>query len=136
MAKYEPLRHFLADRRSTEIPMTFDDIEHLIQGRLPATAFSHRAWWSNNPTNNVMTRAWLDAGYKTERVDMEGRKLVFVRKAHEKTPVDNPPSEAKSSTASPRGFLARMRETLGGTVRIPPGVDLTEPVGEKWDAER
>jgi hypothetical protein len=34
------------------------------------------------------------------------------------------------------GFLKRIRQEMAGTVTIPPGVDVTEPTGEIWDAER
>lgn len=43
-----------------------------------------------------------------------------------------PPAEADRG----RLILDRIRERLGGTVTIMPGVDLTEPTGEIWDAER
>lgn len=33
-------------------------------------------------------------------------------------------------------ILDRIRQRLGGTVRVAPGVDLTAPTGEIWDAER
>ena len=36
----------------------------------------------------------------------------------------------------PSGFLARLRAGMAGTVHVPKGVDLTEPTGEVWDAER
>ena len=136
VGKYEPLKRFLTDPSATELPMSFDEIEQLIEGHLPAAAFSHRAWWSNNPSNNVMTRAWLDAGYKTERVDMTSRKLVFVRKSDGGKTPESPPSPTPTTSIGPRrGFLARLREALGGTVTIPPGVDVTKPTGEIWDAE-
>jgi len=35
-----------------------------------------------------------------------------------------------------QGFLDRIRRELGGTVTVAPGVDLTDPTGEIWDAER
>lgn len=35
-----------------------------------------------------------------------------------------------------RFILDRIRERLGGSVTIMPGVDLTDPTGEVWDAER
>ena len=35
-----------------------------------------------------------------------------------------------------RFILERIRQRLGGTVTVMPGVDLTEPTGEVWDAER
>lgn len=103
--------------------MSFREIEGLIGATLPPVAFRHRAWWSNNPSNSVITRAWLDAGYRTERVDMGSQKLVFRR--------------AEPATRRPQpGWLARLREELGGTVRIAPHWDLTNPTGEPWDAER
>ena len=57
--------------------MTFDDIEKVIGSKLPPRASTHRAWFSNNPTSNPMTRAWLTAGYRSADVDMTRRKLVF-----------------------------------------------------------
>ncbi|MEA2936481.1 MAG: hypothetical protein QOD74_3127, partial [Variibacter sp.] len=59
--------------------MTFAEIERITGSKLPPKAQHQRAWWSNNPSNNVMTKVWLEAGYETERVDMAGRKLVFRR---------------------------------------------------------
>jgi hypothetical protein len=130
MGKYEPLQSFLAAERAEEVPMTFAQIEHVIGQSLPPAAFNHRPWWSNNASNNVMTKAWLNAGYKTERVDMEGRKLTFVRVPGEKlSPKSSPPSESID-------ILARIDELLGGSVTIPEGVDIMTSLGEVWDAER
>jgi hypothetical protein len=124
MAKYEPLRAFLTDRSDSEVPLRFEDIERIIGAPLPPVAFKHRAWWSNNPSNSVMTKAWLEAGYRAERVDMGSRKLVFRRAGDE--------PEATSGA----NWLAALRAELGGSVQISPGFDLTEPTGEIWDAER
>lgn len=126
MAKYEPLKTFLNGRHEGEIPMTFHEIEALIGATLPPAAFKHRAWWSNNRSNSVITHAWLDAGFKTETVDMDSQKLVFRRAA-----------EAAEQDASSRvGWLARLRAELGGTVQVQPGWDLTNPTGEVWAAEQ
>ena len=35
-----------------------------------------------------------------------------------------------------RFILDRIREKLGGSVTVMPGVDLTDPTGEVWAAER
>ncbi len=129
MSKYEPLEKFLARNTASEVTMRFSEIEHVIGAQLPPVAFKHRAWWSNNPSNSVITHAWLKAGYKTERVDMGAQRLVFRRS-----------SVAQGSTSwadpapAPAGVLARLRQTLGGTVRVAPGVDLSRPVGDAWDA--
>ena len=76
-SRYAPLAVYLRKSGRAEIPMTFDDIERVIGSKLPPRASTHRAWFSNNPTSNPMTRAWLAAGYKSADVDMTQRKLVF-----------------------------------------------------------
>lgn len=134
MSKYEPLTHFLRANQTSEIPMTFAEIEKIVGFRLPLKSSGHRAWWSNNPSNSVMTKAWLAAGYVTERVDMGSRRLVFRRS----TTAKPAPNSAAAPMARPKGdpgFLERIRARLGGTVTIAEGVDLTDPTGEVWDAE-
>src|SRR5436853_7797223 len=79
MGKYEPLGAFLRNQHAQEVPMTFSEIEKITGVKLPPKAQHHRAWWSNNPSNNVMTRVWLEAGYESAQVDMSARKLVFRR---------------------------------------------------------
>ena len=81
MAKYAPLADYLRGSGQDSVVMTFSDIERIIGAELPQSAFTHRAWWSNNPTNNVMTHAWLEAGYTTANVDMAARTLVFRKSA-------------------------------------------------------
>ena len=127
MSKYEKLAVFLQRQSAGEVPMTFGDIERLIGSSLPPSARKHRPWWSNNPSNSVITRAWLDAGYQTERVDMSGEKLVF-RKAPART-------STPSAPAPPDNPLAGLYGALRGTVRLRPDVDLTQPTGEEWSAD-
>ena len=81
--------------------MTFDEIANVIGAELPPSTLKYRALWSNNPTNHVMTRAWLEAGYKTEGVDMVGRTVVFRRV----TPDTPPPG----SSGTPRAPLSGSR---------------------------
>ena len=57
--------------------MGFKEIEAIIGCKLPPKASGYPAWWSNNPTNNPMTQAWLDAGYKSGSVNTKNRKLIF-----------------------------------------------------------
>jgi hypothetical protein len=132
MGKYQPLKEFLAKRSWAEVPMSFDEIEAVIGAPLPPKAQKHRAWWSNSASNNVMTRAWLDAGYRSERVDMTSRRLVFRRAAGHSNSSAAPPSTGPSSV----GVLERLRRALGGTVRVSPGWDLTAPAEAEWDAEK
>jgi hypothetical protein len=77
MGRYDKLKHFLRNAKGTDVDMTFAQIEGVLGRALPPSAFKHRAWWSNNPDNNVMTKAWLEAGYQTVVVDMAARMLTF-----------------------------------------------------------
>jgi len=137
MPRYQSLETYLRNRQAEEVPVTFEEIEAIIGTKLPSSAHDHRAWWSNNASNNVMTKSWLAAGYHTERVDMAERKLVFRRMKE-----GSPPRKARTATPPPRGsherksILEALWGSLAGTVHVPDGVDLTEPMNEIWDAER
>ncbi len=130
MSKYEPLRKFLTSATQSEIPMTFAEIEKVIGDRLPPSQ-RIRAWWSNNPTNNVMTKEWLAAGFKTEQVDIEGRKLIFRRVGgRPPAPTDGGNTPSLGSRRHP-GF-----GLMKGLTTIAPGTDLTAPTGEEWERSR
>jgi len=79
MAVYEPLREYLKAKAFDRIPMTFGEIEKVIGRKLPASAFRHRPWWANEAQGHSHAKAWLQAGYETEQVDMAAKKLVFRR---------------------------------------------------------
>lgn len=130
MGKYDPLTAFLDRAGGDEVPMTFAEIERVTGHTLPASK-KYPAWWSNNAANNVMTRAWLAAGFQTERVDISGEKLVFRRIAAETGAPGAPQAPEMEGT-----LLDRLRARLGGMVTVAPGVDLTAPVSDIWDAER
>jgi YD repeat-containing protein len=129
MGKYDPLKTFLETSAGDDIPMSFEDVEKVLGTPLPGSQ-RYPAWWSNNPSNNTMTQAWLDAGFRTERVDTAARRLVFRRvKPLPPSSVDGP------ATPQGGGIIERLQRALAGTVRIAPGVDLTEPLNESWDAQ-
>ena len=132
-SKYAPLEAYLRDSGRARMPMTFEDIERLIGARLPPAAFRRRALWSNDAGNWVMTKAWLAAGYRTERVDMEKRAVVF-RKAASDGPF--PGSAREASTAERTGSLADAFGALKDTVTISPGASLTDPIDDDWNAAR
>jgi hypothetical protein len=127
VSKYDPLEHFLGSSNASRLPMTFDEIERILGFPLPHSQ-THRAWWSNNPSNNVMTKAWLAAGYETEQVDIEGRKLVFRRVG--KAPVSA--GESANPTAPKPSRRHPLFGWMKGTFTIAPGTDLTAPADPEW----
>ena len=124
MGKYSRLGDFLKAQRTKEVPMTFAEIERVIGGKLPPNSPQYPAWWSNNPSNNVMTKVWLSAGFRTEQVDVKSRKVVF-RRVEQKSEPSTTPTATKAARHPLFGALK-------GLVRIPPGVDLTEPADPEW----
>ncbi len=126
MGKYQPLGSFLRDQHAPEVPMTFQEIEQIIGVKLPPKAQYHRAWWSNNASNNVMTKVWLAAGYESTQVDMSARKLVFRRVAKAWDASGGFAESAQKPYATKDGRHPA-RGALKGMIRIAPGVDLTEP---------
>jgi hypothetical protein len=125
-SKYQPLTQHLRAQRSARVPMSFAEIERVLGAKLPASASSHRAWWSNNPDNNVMTKAWLEAGFHSEQVDLDGRKLVFKR-------VTAPPNSAFAESAK-SDYVASPKLSLFGWLRgtVVARGDLTEPADPDW----
>jgi hypothetical protein len=122
MGKYEPLPQFLSTKPGTMHRMSFDQIERVLGFKLPKSAYEHEAWWSNNPTGHSHSSTWLSAGWRTLEVDLDARRVTFQRSAPPTSPSD------KQAKLDPWGCMA-------GTVTIAPGLDLTAPAGEIWDAE-
>ena len=133
MSKYAPLTGYLSSSGMDYILMTFAEVEEVIGDKLPRSAFEYRPWWSNNPSNHVNADSWLRAGYKTADVDMVERKLAFRKASADELPVGRNDKTSKDEGASP---YSRIFGALKGTVTIAPGVDLTLPTGEKWNAEQ
>lgn len=136
VSKYQPLGDYLAGRQASETPMSFNEIEQVVGTPLPPKAVNYPAWWSNNPSNNPMTKVWLEAGYRTERVDIGGAKLVFRRVGPPKAySVQETPAGFRADGRAPPaagGFLAGVRAALAGSVKIAQGVVLTAPLDEPW----
>ena len=126
MTKYAPLTDHLTNRKQARIPMRFDELERLLGFPLPPSARKHRAWWSNNPSNSVMTKAWLAAGYQSESVDLDAEKLIFARL----NTVEDQATRADQGDLAParHPFIGSMR----GTISLAAGIDLTEPADPDW----
>ncbi|HEX4159759.1 MAG TPA: hypothetical protein VHY79_14930 [Rhizomicrobium sp.] len=141
MGKYEALGQFLKGQPTNEVPLSFSEIERVIGSTLPHSAYAHRPWWSNNPSNSAMTRVWLEAGFRTERVDMAAKKLVFKRLRGSPEP-DSSPVVAPATNNGDKHEDSPEREkkprrhplfgALKGTFTIDPDWDLTQPAMPEW----
>ena len=124
MTKYSALGDYLKRQHREMVPLTFSEIEKITGAKLPPSARKHRPWWSNNPHNSVMTKVWLEAGFESEQVDMQSRKLVFRRRHKPKAP-----ERQESGGEKPFHPLCGL---MAGLVRVMPGTDLTQPADPDW----
>jgi hypothetical protein len=125
MGKYTPLTDHLKGVDLDRVQMTFKEVEEVLGFSLPKSARTHRPWWANTAGSHVQSAAWIDAGYETENVSLDARRLVFRRVSR------------KSQNAASRAGGARSIDSvygcLDGTVLI--HGDITRPVEETWSAE-
>ncbi len=105
MSKYQALGDYLKRQRRETVPMTFGEIEKLTGTKLPPSS-RYRAWWSNNDFNSVLTKVWIEAGFKSEQVDMERCKLVF-RRVYKPKSAEAPRSVSDKACGHYYGTLAR-----------------------------
>lgn len=125
MGTYSPLNTFLSAQRAELVPMSFGEIEAIVGRSLPASK-QYPAWWSNNPSNNPMTREWLNAGFQTESVNTASQKLVFRRVSK---PAPAPSAVGGSAGGQRLPFFGFMK----GKITIEPGYDITKPIDVDWE---
>ncbi|WP_292561089.1 hypothetical protein [Mesorhizobium sp.] len=153
MGKYSPLRSYLMAQAGERVSMSFSDIEKVLGEKLPASK-QYPAWWSNNPSNNPMTKEWLAAGFLTESVNIAGENLVFRRSSQgtaggqageggsgrrpgfmeDKAVFKNAPDMSGKSQdyiVPPRG-ADPLFGCMAGTLTLLPEVDYTAPADPDW----
>lgn len=75
--KYYPLYKHLRQSELDEIPLTFAQIEAILQTPLPNAARAQRGWWSNRGRGAVQASAWIEAGYETTALDLTAETVTF-----------------------------------------------------------
>lgn len=117
MGKYAPIAEFLVDQSADRIRLDFEALERLLGAPLPKSADEYQAWWANDESHS-QAKAWLEAGWQTENLNLARRTVEFVRVRKKK------PGPARD----PWGALK-------GTVMVHDTAALVAPTGEIWDAE-
>jgi hypothetical protein len=82
--KYAPLEQYLREipANQREVTLVFEQIEGILDARLPASAYGYRQWWENEKEgNHVNARAWANAGWKIDEVNFNEKWVKLVRAA-------------------------------------------------------
>ncbi len=78
-SNYSPLRDYLLKNSESRIILSFEEIEEILDFKLPDSAYNYRAWWANDKTHTQAINGWLAAGYETVNVDLGRRMVEFVK---------------------------------------------------------
>ena len=78
IAKYNPLRDFLATYRATQIHLAFEQIESIIGSELEKEAYTFKSWWENE-SSNPQAAAWMEAGWEVADVNLPQRRILLRR---------------------------------------------------------
>jgi len=78
-SKYYPLYEFLRRQAQDSLTLSFEAIDQMIAGRLPASAHKSRAFWSNRSQGALQASSWMDAGFHVRSVDLLRGVVIFAR---------------------------------------------------------
>jgi len=98
ISKYGALTRYLRFRASftNVVKLSLAEIDGIIADNLPMGAYRDEKWWSNSPSS-PHARAWLDAGWKTQTLNLREGYVVFqkaesvqAKRMRRKTPSSQP----------------------------------------------
>ena len=82
--KYTPFENYLRDlaKSQSEVTLGFEQIERILNDKLPSSAYEDRRWWDNEKEgNHVNARSWSIAGWRVESLDFNEKWVKLVRAA-------------------------------------------------------
>ena len=79
--RYAKLAVWLQKAPTTQdsFPLTFNQIEEILGGALPAFAREHRSWWANDSVSHPQSRRWLEVGWRVANVSLAEEVVTYSR---------------------------------------------------------
>ena len=87
--KYTPLENYLRalPESQREVTLGFEQIERILNDKLPPSAYEYQAWWANEKEgNHVNARSWANAGWQVESLDFKEKWVKLVRAGNRRSP--------------------------------------------------
>ena len=80
MSKYEGLARHLSELDGDTVTLSFTQINDLVTGGLPQSAYDYRPWWANrNDGTGSQNQGWQSVGWESGEVDMDDETVKFTR---------------------------------------------------------
>ncbi|MES2188457.1 MAG: endonuclease NucS domain-containing protein [Pseudomonadota bacterium] len=76
MSRYAQLTPVLLSNPAAQVILTFDQLDKIVPGGLPASAKLYPAWWANNASSQPHAKYWLDAGRRATP-NFKANRAVF-----------------------------------------------------------
>ena len=80
--KYIPLENYLRSlpESQREVALGFQQIERILNAKLPSSAYEDRRWWDHETEgNHINRRAWANAGWKIANLDVNKKRVKLIR---------------------------------------------------------
>jgi hypothetical protein len=79
--KYTPLENYLRNLPEVqrEVTLFFEQIERILNDKLPSSAYEQSWWDKEKEGNHVNTRSWSNAGWRVDKVNFNEKWVKFVR---------------------------------------------------------
>jgi len=80
--KYTPLEHYLRDLSFTqkEVTISFEQIERILNDKLPPSAYQYQAWWANEKKPHHPEKiAIKNAGWKVDTIEFNKKWMKLIR---------------------------------------------------------
>ncbi|HIK16467.1 MAG TPA: DUF4268 domain-containing protein [Leptolyngbyaceae cyanobacterium M33_DOE_097] len=81
-SRYAPLALWLQEQVEEglgKVALTFEQVETIIDDKLPPSARQHRNWWANDSVGHTQSQQWLDVGWRVSNVNISEERVVFSR---------------------------------------------------------
>lgn len=131
MVRWAPLTDNLRNADEERVELSYEQIEEILGGRLPASATKHRSVFWTNSAGRSYSKHWMDAGYQVALRGMPNDAIAFLRdRALGVEPPPSPPSPHRDSDMAADVLLVGCVKTKASEAR--PARDLyTSPLFEK-----
>jgi len=77
MSRYDKFGDYL-DSQNESFTISFEKIEEIIGEKLPDSAYSYPAWWSNNDSHQLM-KIILSKNWESKNLDLEKQEIEFLK---------------------------------------------------------